>query len=52
MTAQPSARKTSPAESLLIRLATASYRNVLDRIGTVAPAPTVDTRVLCYPAAH
>ncbi|MDW3180733.1 J domain-containing protein [Roseobacter sp.] len=52
MTAQPSARKTSPAESLLIRLATSSYRTVLDRIGTVAPAPTIDTRVLCYPAAH
>lgn len=52
MTVQPAAPKQSPAEGLLIRLAAASYRTVLDRIGTVAPAPTIDRRVLCYPAGH
>lgn len=52
ITVQPTAPKQSPADSLLIRLAAASYRTVLDRIGTVAPAPTIDRRVLCYPAAH
>ncbi len=52
MTAQPHNGKRSPADTTLIRLAAASYRNVLERIGTVAPAPTIDMKVLCYPGSH